>query len=630
MLILLLMFIGMFSLVVALGDEAGTSLDFDYLGQKFDNSTANVNNTICWQGYCVVANFGSEDVITLGEINATTFNGDWNGSVWTRTGTIITSKTAGDSLEVGNIYQAIIGDDSNTKAGYFNDGTHSVTLSDGNQAGFFYEATSEVVLAGSGIAGDFYDGVREVTLANGVSAMHVLGGDALFDKDINLTGTLFSGGVGGYYIPLSSTFYDENSVMSADLSATGRAFYNTAGDEMISILSVEDIFMSAHVSPTSDETYDLGDAPAGSWRTLYIHNITATGNITTTANITGDYFYGDGSLLTGISDFWNRVGTTLSPKTAGDDITTTGTVSANRVNVVKSTSTTSDEGINAVITSSGTGTATSGVTSAIYGNSVSSSSAIHYGGNFKGIDYKANLDVGKSQQIVGGAFYGSDSGRTYGADGSRFLYGGYFGVLDAVGTWTNNPSITTYGAYIKDSPTGYGTNHNHYSLYSVGGDNYLGGDLDIGGNITGNQIYGGMWEHNHTATPVQFVVQDTWYPLWFQNATHLNGFSWVGGWNVSSNLTAQVGGTYQATYMAIGSGENNEIYLTTVLINNVPQDNCGSHKKMSAGGDVLTMTGTCFIDLAVDDDVSLATQNMGGTGDGQYYGGNINLVRIGT
>ena len=163
----------------------------------------------------------------------------------------------------------------------------------------------------------------------------------------------------------------------------------------------------------------------------------------------------------------------------------------------------------------------------------------------------------------------------------------------------------------------------------IEGDLVVEEDLNVVGNFTGNQIYGGMFYHNHTATILTFTTQDVWYPLFFTNGTHLNGFSYVGGFGVSSNLTAQVGGLYSVSYMAIGSGENNEIYLTNILVNGVEENQCGSHKKMSAGGDVITMTGTCFVELSVGDDIALATMNMGNTGDGEYYGGNLNLIRVG-
>jgi len=48
-----------------------------------------------------------------------------------------------------------------------------------------------------------------------------------------------------------------------------------------------------------------------------------------------------------------------------------------------------------------------------------------------------------------------------------------------------------------------------------------------------------------------------------------------------------------------------------------------------AGGDVITQGGLCLITINVGDTVGLATQNLGNTGAGEYYGGNLNLVRVG-
>ena len=156
------------------------------------------------------------------------------------------------------------------------------------------------------------------------------------------------------------------------------------------------------------------------------------------------------------------------------------------------------------------------------------------------------------------------------------------------------------------------------------------GNLNLTGNFTGNQIYGGMFYHNHTGTTLTFTDANTWYPLYFTNATDLNGFSYVGGFNLSSNLTAQVSGKYQASYMGIGSGQNNHIYLTTIFVDGLEKYECGNHHKMAAGGDVITQSGVCIITINAGETIFLATQDMGGTGDGIYYGGNLNLVRIGS
>ncbi|MBU0909005.1 MAG: hypothetical protein KJ717_05505, partial [Proteobacteria bacterium] len=38
-------------------------------------------------------------------------------------------------------------------------------------------------------------------------------------------------------------------------------------------------------------------------------------------------------------------------------------------------------------------------------------------------------------------------------------------------------------------------------------------NLDVAGNWTGNSYYAEGWYHNHTATPLSFAVQDTFYNL---------------------------------------------------------------------------------------------------------------------
>ena len=158
---------------------------------------------------------------------------------------------------------------------------------------------------------------------------------------------------------------------------------------------------------------------------------------------------------------------------------------------------------------------------------------------------------------------------------------------------------------------------------------FVYGDLDVQNNFTGNQIYGGMWYHNHTATNLNFAVDGTYYALYFTEATHLNGFAYQGGFGVASNLTAQKAGKYLVSYMASGDGQNNHVYSTSVFINGVNQDNCENHHKMTAGGDIITQSGNCIIDLAVNDVVDLRIVDIGSTGIGNYYSGNINLVRIG-
>ena len=49
----------------------------------------------------------------------------------------------------------------------------------------------------------------------------------------------------------------------------------------------------------------------------------------------------------------------------------------------------------------------------------------------------------------------------------------------------------------------------------------------------------------------------------------------------------------------------------------------------SAGGDIFTQSGNCFIELVVGDKVSMRTADIGGSGTANLYSANLNLVRIG-
>lgn len=165
---------------------------------------------------------------------------------------------------------------------------------------------------------------------------------------------------------------------------------------------------------------------------------------------------------------------------------------------------------------------------------------------------------------------------------------------------------------------------------SIDGDATVDKNLYVGGNITGNQFHGEMFYHNHTGTEINFASQGVYYPLFFTNATNLNGFTFEGGFDIHSNLTAQVAGLYQAIYMASGNGQNNHEYFTTVFINDMDVDSCESHKKMTAGGDIVTMNGNCLIRLAVGDKISLRTTDYSGTGTGNYFSATLDLMmRIG-
>jgi hypothetical protein len=148
-------------------------------------------------------------------------------------------------------------------------------------------------------------------------------------------------------------------------------------------------------------------------------------------------------------------------------------------------------------------------------------------------------------------------------------------------------------------------------------------------NLTNTIYHGGMWYYNETPTVLNFAVADTYYDLFMPNYDYLEGFSYQGGWMQPSNLTALNSGIYQVHYVVIGDGQNNHFYRSTVTVDNVPIDKCSTIEKRSAGSDIITKTGICFIRLNAGDVVSVKVMDVGGTGTGEYFGSNFNIIWIG-
>lgn len=145
----------------------------------------------------------------------------------------------------------------------------------------------------------------------------------------------------------------------------------------------------------------------------------------------------------------------------------------------------------------------------------------------------------------------------------------------------------------------------------------------INGNISTNQYHADAWYHNHTATQLNFAVDGVYYNLTFSDY-HMNGFT-----NGTNHLIVGVEGEYFISYMASGDGQNNHVYFTSMTVNGVVQDVCEAHKKMAAGGDITTMTGSCTVSLSVNDELRLVTADIGGTGTGNYYSNSLTLFRVG-
>ena len=199
------------------------------------------------------------------------------------------------------------------------------------------------------------------------------------------------------------------------------------------------------------------------------------------------------------------------------------------------------------------------------------------------------------------------------------------GYLKIQGDVLIDEDLTITGFLYGGSPIKVGDNFDMYQKNITNTTKITTIDLNVTGNFTGNQIYGEMWYHNHTATVTDFAVDGLYYNLTFDNSL-VNGFIFN---DAGDYLEAILGGVYKVSWMASGSGQNNHIYYTDITINGVVEDKCEGHKKMTAGGDIVTMNGGCLVTLSASDKIKLATADIGGTGAGDYYSSEVNLVRIG-
>ena len=176
--------------------------------------------------------------------------------------------------------------------------------------------------------------------------------------------------------------------------------------------------------------------------------------------------------------------------------------------------------------------------------------------------------------------------------------------------------IVTILTLVVGVPVASSIGYTAYDSYFVNVDTYA------------DAAYAEMWYSDYTGVALSFVAPNTYYSLFF-NESHLeDSFTFEGGVGQPSNLTVGTAGTYLAVFDAIGSGQNNHEYHTAVFINEIEQNRCESIHKMSAGGDIITQSGSCHIHLDVGDKVSLRTSDYASTGAGVYHGGSLTLVRI--
>ena len=158
----------------------------------------------------------------------------------------------------------------------------------------------------------------------------------------------------------------------------------------------------------------------------------------------------------------------------------------------------------------------------------------------------------------------------------------------------------------------------------VNGDLNVLGNANIDGNTFSQTILGTAWYNNLGGMAIDFATANTWYKFDMATNNRLNGVHLVDG-----NFQMEVDGLYRVDYKAEGEGSNNHDYITTILVNDVNQDNCNSRETLPAVNDVRPMGKFCYLDLLKDDYVTLAVMDWTGTSTGKVYNYNVAIERHG-
>jgi hypothetical protein len=322
---------------------------------------------------------------------------------------------------------------------------------------------SETV-TGNITGGNVLTGGQVSTVGNITSAANITGGNLLTGGFISATGNVYAlDGIFGS--PGTTTVLNNAGVVSAYGNIVSGANIIASGyATIVGTVTGGNLLTSGSVSAT-------GNATAG--------NILTIGLVSATGNIAGNYIFGNGAFLTGITGGGGG-GANIANGTSNVNISTSNgnvTVGVSGVGNV------------AVFTPTGLS-----VTGNVYGNTFISN------GTGGGISAPGNVIGGNI--LTGG--YVSATGNVY---GSYFIGNGsqLAGVLANVGTFSNgtsNISIASQNANVTVSVSGVG------NLAVFAPDS-----INITGNITatGNIVAGGVRSTSSASAPSNPTTGDFWY-----------------------------------------------------------------------------------------------------------------------
>jgi hypothetical protein len=148
------------------------------------------------------------------------------------------------------------------------------------------------------------------------------------------------------------------------------------------------------------------------------------------------------------------------------------------------------------------------------------------------------------------------------------------------------------------------------------------GDLNVTGNITGNQIYGEAWGTD--IGEVSLASAGVYYNITNLTVGNVNGFHLSGG-----GLIAEVSGMYSVRSQFAFSGQPNNEYHLALGVNGERVQSCHTERLIGSGGDVGSASITCFCPMEQGDNMTSMVENVDSSGNPTIHNINLNMVRIG-
>ena len=155
-------------------------------------------------------------------------------------------------------------------------------------------------------------------------------------------------------------------------------------------------------------------------------------------------------------------------------------------------------------------------------------------------------------------------------------------------------------------------------------------DLNVGGNVTMNNIYGSMYNHEDNMTTITFATQDVYVNVTNMSISDVgvNGFDYITT-NGGEGLVAQINGAYEFDWSISFNGQTGSTHGGSIAVNGIKNEECYARRKLGSA-DTGNMGSGCHIRLVIGDHATLVMADEDAVLNNiNVISGNIKATRIG-